>query len=92
VRIHIESNFVIPGMQGSELELADGATIRQVLDDIVRIAEGRIEFFQRGTDTLDADWEVAVNGVPCSIGAWQMETRASDGDVIAVRLFPIGGG
>jgi len=80
-------------MHGNELELKDRATLRQVLDEITRIADGRIEFFRPGSERLDTeDWEVDVNGVPHHACEGQLETPVSDGDVIAVRLLVIGGG
>ncbi|OPY85314.1 MAG: hypothetical protein A4E65_00142 [Syntrophorhabdus sp. PtaU1.Bin153] len=93
MRIRIESNFDIPGMHGNELELEDGTTLRQVLGEIARITEGRIEFFRRGSDRLDTeDWEVDLNGVPYHACNGQLETLIADGDVVAVRLVVIGGG
>ena len=93
MKIRIESNFVIPGISGDEVEIKDGSTVRQVLDEIVRLGNGRIEFFRPGLDKLDPDdWEVDINGVPSYASGGQMEKPVMDGDVITIRIVVIGGG
>jgi hypothetical protein len=91
--VRIVSNFVIPGLEGESLDVAEGITLRQLLVEISRISEKRLEFFRRGSETLDSeDWEVDINGVPYYAHTTQLETLLTDGDLVGIRISIIGGG
>jgi hypothetical protein len=93
VKIRIESNFVIPGLQGKELDVEEKTTVRQLLGEIARLSDERIEFFRGGSEQLDTeDWEVDINGVPYYAHTTQLETLLTDGDLVAIRIVVIGGG
>lgn len=93
MKVRLDTNFEIPGMHGNELEIKDDATIRDVLGEITRIANGRIEFYRHGSNNLETeDWEVEVNGVPHYACDHQLETPVLDGNLITLRLVVIGGG
>lgn len=93
MRIRIESNFFIVGFEGKELEASEGTTLRQLLGKLAGFAEGRIEFFRRGSDELDTDdWEVHVNGIPYHKCRAQLETLLADSDLVEVRMNMMGGG
>lgn len=94
MKVRIESNFVIPGLQDTELDFnEEKVTLRRVLDEISQRSQGEIVFFGTKRDHLDVDeWEVEVNGVPHYACSGQLETSVSDGDLVTIRIVILGGG
>jgi len=91
--VRIVSNFVIPGLEGESLDVAEGITLRQLLVEISRISEKRLEFFRKESDVVDSeDWEISINNAPYYTQAMQLETPLKDGDLVGIRISIIGGG
>lgn len=91
--VRIVSNFVIPGLEGESLGVAEGITLRQLLVEISRISEKRLEFFRKESDIVDSeDWEISINNAPYYTQAMQLEKPLKDGDLVGIRISIIGGG
>jgi hypothetical protein len=92
MRIHIKSNFNIPGLKGDSIEIRDGSTLRQLLESVSQLS-GEFVFFEGGKDILDPDdWEVDVNGTPFDGLRIGTETRLKENDIVEIRLLMYSGG
>jgi hypothetical protein len=96
VKIHVKSNFVVPGLEDREYVEVDGAgmTLRQLLEELQRLAApSPIEYVRPGTRALDPDdWEVDINGLPYQKCDRELETPLQDGDTVTIRIMALGGG
>jgi hypothetical protein len=93
MKVRIESNFVIPGLEGDSLAIDEASTVRQVLKSVSRLSEERCLFLAPGQDDLDPDdWEVDLNGIPCGAYTAGLETPLMAGDLVAIRLLMVSGG
>jgi hypothetical protein len=92
MRIYIVSNFHIPGLRGESIEIENGSTLRQLLENVSKLS-GEFVFFEKGKNILDPDdWEVDVNGIPFDgfqIGA---DTPLKNNDTVEIRLLMYSGG
>ena len=72
MRIHIKSNFFVPGLENKEsvdLERPQ-MTLREFLEELSEMSPTAIEYVRPGAEVLDPDdWEVDVNGTPINIAA-----------------------
>ncbi len=95
MKIHIESNFVVPGL-GKEENVSiggDGMTLRQLLEELSQRAPTPIEYVRPGAKTLNPDdWHVEINNVPYLDCPERLETRLKDGDTVTINIQAMGGG
>jgi hypothetical protein len=96
MKIHLKSNFVIPGVEDREyVEFAGNEiTLRQLLEELQRLsAPMPIEYVRPGARALDPDdWEVDINGTPYQKYERELETPLKDGDRVIIRIMALGGG
>ena len=92
MQIRIESNFVIPGLEGGDgLALEEESTLRQLLARVEGLSG--LDFFPRGSEVLDPDdWEVDINNVPHYSYERRLETVLKDADLVVIRVVATGGG
>jgi hypothetical protein len=95
MKIHIQSNFVIPGLEKNEsvdFEF-DRMSLRQFLEELSKRAPHPIEYVKPGAKTLNPfDWHVEVNHVPYQDCAGGLETGLKDGDIVTINIQVIAGG
>jgi hypothetical protein len=96
VKIHIKSNFVIPGLEDREdIELnRTEMTLRQLLEELQRLAApSPIEYVRPGARALDPDdWEVEINNLPYQKCDRELETLLKEGDTVTIKIMALGGG
>ena len=96
MKIHVKSNFVVPGLEDREYVEVDRAemTLRQLLEELQRLAApSPIEYVRPGARALDPDdWEVDINGLPYQKSDRELETPLRDGDTVSIRIMALGGG
>jgi hypothetical protein len=96
VKIHVKSNFVIPGLEDREYVEVDraGMTLRQLLEELQRLAApSPIEYVKPGARALDPDdWEVDINALPYQKCDRELDTPLKDGDTVTIRIMALGGG
>jgi hypothetical protein len=95
MRIHIASNFFVPGLEEkdsiaierSQMELWD------FLEELSRMSPTPIEYIRPGAEALDPDdWEVDVNGTPYQHCTRGLRTPLKDGDTVTIKILAMGGG
>ncbi|OGP66201.1 MAG: hypothetical protein A2170_00230 [Deltaproteobacteria bacterium RBG_13_53_10] len=95
MRIHIKSNFFVPGLEKKEsvdLERPH-MTLREFLEELSKMSPTAIEYVRPGGDVLDPDdWEVDINGVPYQHCSHGLRTVLKDGDTVAIKILAMGGG
>ena len=95
MKIHIDSNFFVPGLEQEEsVSLpAERITLFAFLEELARLSPTTIEYVRPGAVALDPDdWEVEINDIPyqhCSEGLF---TDLTDGDRVTIRIMAYGGG
>ncbi len=96
MKIHVKSNFVVPGLEDREYVEVDQAemTLRQLLEELQRLAAPTpIVYVRPGARVLDPDyWEVDINGLPYLKSDRELETPLRDGDTVSIRIMALGGG
>ena len=95
MKIKIDSNFVIPGFEeASEINLIRSkATLRMVLEEISSKSSGRVKFIRPMADAVDPmDFVVEINGLPNQGSKESLEMTLNEGDLITIKLSPLGGG
>ena len=95
MRIHIQSNFFVPGLKKAEWVDFDrtSMTLREFLEELSAKAPTPIEYVRPGAEALDPDdWEVDINGVPYQNGSDGLETPLKHEDTVTIRLMAFGGG
>ena len=96
MRVHIKSNFVVPGLEDREDIDLDRTEIslRQLLEELQRLAApSPIEYVRPGAHHLDPDdWEVDINDLPYEKCGRELETLLKDGDTVTIRILALGGG
>jgi hypothetical protein len=95
MKIHINSNFFVPGLgqQESVTLPTERMTLYAFLEELARISPTTIEYVRPGADTLDPDdWEVAINDTPYQHCPGGLFTTLSDGDRITIKIMAYGGG
>jgi hypothetical protein len=95
MKIHVKSNFVVPGLDNGEYVNLDQSqlTLREFLEGLSEKSPTRVEYVRSGAQTIDPDeWEIRINNIPylqCSKG---LETLLKDGDTVTIIIIPLGGG
>ncbi len=95
MRIHIKSNFFVPGMKDKDSFDLDRSplTLRQFLEELSRISPTPIEYVRPGAKALDPDdWEVDINDIPYQKCREGLETILIDGDTVTLKIQAFGGG
>ena len=96
MKIHVKSNFVVPGLEDREdVELdRTEVTLRQLLEELQRLAApSPIEYVRPGARALDPDdWEVEINGLPYQKCDRELETPLKEGDTVIIKIMALGGG
>jgi molybdopterin converting factor small subunit len=95
MKIHVNSNFVVPGLLNGESVDLDRTrlTIGEFLKELAEKAPTRVEYVRPGGRTIDPDeWEIKINGVPSPQWKDGLETPLRDGDTVTITLVPLGGG
>jgi hypothetical protein len=95
MKIFIESNFVVPGLEdkeGFEINQAE-ITLREFLEKLSTMSPNRVEYVEPGAQALDPlDWEVEINGIPYQDYEEGLEHPIKDGDSVTIRIVALGGG
>ena len=95
MKIHIQSNFFVPGLGKEESVDLDrpSLTLRQFLEELSKMATTPIEYVRPGAKALDPDdWEVEINRIPYQDCRDGLETRLADGDTVTIKILAFGGG
>ena len=95
MRIHIESNFHIPGIKKEEsLDFdRERMSLRQFLEELSTMAPASIEYVRPGAILLDKDdWEVDINGIPYQDQEGALDHLLKDGDTVTVKIMTLCGG
>ena len=95
MKIFIESNFVVPGLEDEEgLEIDQSEiTLREFLEKLSSMSPDRVEYVEPGAQSLDpSDWEVEINGLPYQDYEAGLEHPIKDGDRVTIRIVALGGG
>ena len=95
MKIRIDSNFVLPGMEDvNEIDLRlPHINLRKVLEELTLRSSGRVKLIRPMTDFVDPmDFLIEVNGLPNSGSKEALEMGLSEGDLITIKLSPLGGG
>jgi hypothetical protein len=95
MKVFIESNFVVPGLEdkgGLEIDQSE-ITLREFLVKLSSMSPDRIEYVEPGAQALDPyDWEVEINGIPYQDYEGGLEHPIKDGDSVKIRIVALGGG
>ena len=95
MKIFIQSNFVVPGLEDKEgLEINQSEiTLREFLEKLSSMSPDRVEYVEPGAQALDpSDWEVGINGLPYQDYEAGLEHPIKDGDSVTIRIVALGGG
>ena len=95
MKIFIDSNFVVPGLEdeeGLEIDHSD-ITLREFLEKLSNMSPDQVEYVEPGAQALDPfDWEVEINGLPYQDYEAGLEHLLKDGDRVTIRIVALGGG
>jgi len=95
MKIFIESNFVVPGLEdeaGLDIDQPE-ITLREFLEKLSSMSPDRVEYVEAGAQALDPfDWEVEINGLPYQDYEAGLEHLIKDGDRVTIRIVALGGG
>ena len=95
MKVHVKSNFVVPGLDNGEYVDLDRSqlTLKEFLRELAERAPTRVEYVRPGAQAVDPDeWEIRINDIPyhqCSTG---LGTYLKDGDTVTIIIIPLGGG
>jgi hypothetical protein len=95
MKIHIESNFVVPGLENQETVELDGESVslRRFLEELSRKAPNPIEYARQGAGALDPDdWHVEINHVSYQNCPDGLDAVLKDGDTVTVNILAMSGG
>ena len=95
MKIHIQSNFVIPGLEREEsIDFGcDRMSLRQFLEELSQKAPTPIEYVRPGAKALNPDdWQVEINKVSYLDFKEGLETELKDGDTVTVNIQAMAGG
>ena len=95
MRIHITSNFFVPGLEKKESVDVERPqmTLLEFLEELSKMSPTAIEYVRPGADVLDPDdWEVDVNGTPYQHCSHGLRTPLKDGDTVTIKILAMGGG
>jgi hypothetical protein len=95
MKIHISSNFFVPGLDQAESVIIPAAriTLCGFLEELARMSPTPIEYVRPGAETLDPDdWEVAINDIPYQNCPEGLQAALKDGDHVTIQIMAYGGG
>jgi len=95
MKIHIKSNFFVPGLKEKDRVALALSTIslRQFLEELARMSPTSIEYVRPGATTLNPDdWEAEINNVPYQQYPEGLDTSLKDGDTVTIKILAFGGG
>jgi molybdopterin converting factor small subunit len=95
MKIHVKSNFVVPGLDNGEFVDLDQSqlTIRKFLEDLSERSPTRVEYIRSGTQSINPDeWEIRINDTPYQQWSDGLDTPLKDGDTVTIIIIPLGGG
>jgi hypothetical protein len=95
MKIHIKSNFIVPGLDNKESVDFDGSnmTLRLFLEELSRKAPTPIQYVRSGANALNPDdWEVEINGIPYRDCCDGLDAQLRDGDTVTIKILALGGG
>jgi hypothetical protein len=95
MKIHINSNFFVPGLEREESVNISATRINLCgfLEELARISPTPIEYVRPGAVTLDPDdWEVAINDIPYQHCTDGLLTCLRDEDRVTIKILAYGGG
>jgi hypothetical protein len=95
MKIRIDSNFIIPGLEGvNEIDLNHThVDLRIVLEELSLRSSGRVKFIRPLKDFVDhMDFFIEINGLPNPGSKEGLETSLNEGDLVTIKLSPLGGG
>jgi hypothetical protein len=95
MKIKIDSNFVIPGLEGENEILLDrpAITLRELLEELSLRSSGRVRFIRPSTEAVHSmDFTIEVNGLPNQGSREDLDLVLKEGDVVVIKVLPLGGG
>lgn len=95
MKIRIDSNFIIPGLEGvNEIDLNyTHVNLRIVLEELSLRSSGRVKFIHPLKDFTDPmDFLIEINGLPNPGSKEGLETGLNEGDLVTIKLSPLAGG
>lgn len=93
MKIYIQSNFVIPGLEERDSLEFDRSEIslKEFLIELSRLAPVKIEYLRDGKVDPD-EWEIEVNNKPYYNCDGGLDTLLRDNDTVIIKIMAIGGG
>ncbi len=95
MKIKIDSIFIIPGLEGVNEIFLDypSVNLRMVLEELAARSSGRVKYINPSTGAVDPmDFVIEINGHPNPGSKEALETRLNEGDIVTIKLSPLGGG
>ncbi len=95
MKIHIKSNFIVPGLEDKDSLDINGSeiSVRAFLEKISTMSPQGLKYVEPGADRLDADyWEVDINDIPYQDREKGLEHLLRDGDRVTIKIMALGGG
>jgi len=95
MKIRIDSNFVLPGLEGMNEIYLDHPqfNLRMVLEELSLRSSGRLKFIRPLTNSVDPmDFVIEINGLPNPGSKEALEKGLNEGDLLTIKLSPLGGG
>jgi hypothetical protein len=95
MKIGIVSNFTIPGLEGENEIYLDRPTmtLRGLLEELSLRSSGRVKFIRPSAEAVHPmDFMIDVNGIPNQGSRDDLALALKDGDVVTIRVLPLGGG
>jgi molybdopterin converting factor small subunit len=95
MKVLIDANFVIPGLEGkNEIEISSAeVTLKTVLEELSSMSSRRMNFIDRWTREIDyLSYHITVNEEsPSALEAFS-DRPLKDGDRVTIRLLGLCGG
>jgi hypothetical protein len=95
MKIHIKSNFVVPGLEDKESVDINGPeiSVRAFLEKLSTMSPQGLKYVEPGADRLEADyWEIDINDIPYQNHEKGLERLLKDGDTVTIKIMALGGG
>ena len=95
MKIGIVSNFTIPGLEGQNEIFLDrpSLTLRELLEELSLRSSGRVKMIRSSTGAVHPmDFMIDVNGLPNQGSRGDLDLVLKDGDIVAIKVLPLGGG
>jgi hypothetical protein len=95
MKIGIDSNLVLPGLQEKNEVYLNGprVTLRMVLEELGARSSGRVKYINPSTGAVDpVDFIIEINGFPNPGSREDLEISLNEGDIVTIKVSPLGGG